>query len=216
MQTHIVIRAPRWFAHPAWIPCQNVTALLEVDLHEFLNESLQRKVIGVVSNKNPRSVKQKKGRPEGIWLTCCDGINLDLTLPQDALEQGPNIAEDDEMIWWSWDRKLVRFSDWWIGECYPPIWLLIGNSISTAPTFLMSIRSMGSLDLLEEHFRITASIVFMSFHYESLWISSKCSWISSWPSWGKIHIHPEFQLSRVMNGDSESCTIFVGLLIFHT
>ena len=110
-QTHILIRAPRRFAHPAWTPRQNVTTSLEAALHEFLNESLQ-KVTGAVSNQKSRSVKQKKGRPEGVWLTCRDGINPDLTLLQDALEQGLNIAEDDEMIWWSWDGKLVGFSDW--------------------------------------------------------------------------------------------------------
>ena len=111
-QTHILIRAPRRFAHPAWIPRQNVTTSLEAVLHEFLDESLQRKATDAVSNQKSKSVKQKKGKPEGVWLTCRDGINPDLTLLQDALEQGPNIAEEDEMIWWSWDGKLVGFSDW--------------------------------------------------------------------------------------------------------
>lgn len=111
-QTHILIRAPRRFAHPAWIPRQNASNSLEAVLHEFLDESLQRKDTDAISNQKSRSMKQKKGKPEGVWLTCRDGINPDLTLLQDALEQGSNIAEDDEMIWWSWDGKLVGFSDW--------------------------------------------------------------------------------------------------------
>ncbi|KAH6890102.1 hypothetical protein BKA70DRAFT_1202287 [Coprinopsis sp. MPI-PUGE-AT-0042] len=100
-QTHILIRAPRNFWHPAWIPRQNVTSTLDNGLKAFFAESL------LDSTSSPPPPKNsKKQRTEGVWLTSKHGMNLDsspLTL---------NDNEEDDMIWWSWDGKLVGFSDW--------------------------------------------------------------------------------------------------------
>ena len=110
-QTHILIRAPRRFNHPAWIPRQNVTDSLELALQEFLNKSgLGKGDVGF--NTDARTTKA--GKIEGVWITTRAGlIGEDLRGSKPATgPQGQDGPEDDEMIWWSWDGKLVGFSDW--------------------------------------------------------------------------------------------------------
>ncbi|KAI0784397.1 hypothetical protein C8Q75DRAFT_395331 [Abortiporus biennis] len=108
-QTQIYLRAPRRFQHPAWIPKQNLTKSLETTLRTFLTES---------ASSSSTSSSRKKGRiggvkTEGVWLGCnvetlCD---LESTSSNEG-NAGEELAEDDEMIWWVWDGKLVGFSDW--------------------------------------------------------------------------------------------------------
>ena len=53
----------------------------------------------------------KKNHVEGVWITSRAGIRketMDEALVHDRLLK----QDDDEMIWWSWDGKLVGFSDW--------------------------------------------------------------------------------------------------------
>ncbi|KAF9449479.1 hypothetical protein P691DRAFT_759015 [Macrolepiota fuliginosa MF-IS2] len=98
-QTHILIRAPRRFVHPAWIPRQNVTKQMEAGLTDFLEESWPS------ASKDNRPLKKKKP-VEGVWLTARNGLG---SPTQD--EASPD-HDDNEMIWWSWDGKLVGFADW--------------------------------------------------------------------------------------------------------
>jgi len=98
-QTHILIRAPRRFAHPAWIPRQNVSASLEGILDEFLEES--------GFGRQERKRKPKRGtKTEGVWIGCRGGLGED----EDGGDN--DCDEEDEMIWWSWDGKIVGFGDW--------------------------------------------------------------------------------------------------------
>ena len=50
----------------------------------------------------------KKNHVEGVWITSRAGIRKDTMDDDDALLK----QDDDEMIWWSWEGKLVGFSDW--------------------------------------------------------------------------------------------------------
>ena len=53
----------------------------------------------------------KKNHVEGVWITSRAGIQKENK--DEALDHDPLLKEDDdEMIWWSWEGKLVGFSDW--------------------------------------------------------------------------------------------------------
>ncbi|KAG6873605.1 hypothetical protein C0995_013978 [Termitomyces sp. Mi166 len=99
-QTHILLRAPRRFNHPAWIPRQNISVTLESALDEFLEES------GIHNeDRQPQTTKRrkasKKGKGvEGVWVVGRAGLNTDLG--KDAVRGSDD--EWDEMIWWSWDE----------------------------------------------------------------------------------------------------------------
>ncbi|KAG6877814.1 hypothetical protein C0993_003598 [Termitomyces sp. T159_Od127] len=105
-QTHIMLRAPRRFVHPAWIPRQNLSATLESDLNEFLEES------GIhnedVQNIKPRKSSKRGKTVEGVWVVARGG--LDTATGKDMVRGSDE--EWDEMIWWNWDGKIVGFSDW--------------------------------------------------------------------------------------------------------
>jgi len=72
-------------------------------LANFLEDS------GLVAGRNMEKdpvgrTKRKKGtESEGIWIRCrTDGDG----------EGEETKEEQDEMIWWTWDGKIVGFSDW--------------------------------------------------------------------------------------------------------
>ncbi|KAF7331482.1 hypothetical protein MKEN_00027000 [Mycena kentingensis (nom. inval.)] len=88
-QTHILLHAPRRFKHPAWIPRQNASSAMQKALDTFWDEA----------NGKKRTSKQKV---EGVWVRCRAESSL---APQSS-------DEEDEMIWWSWDGKIVGFSEW--------------------------------------------------------------------------------------------------------
>ncbi|OBZ66574.1 hypothetical protein A0H81_13374 [Grifola frondosa] len=101
-QTHLFLRAPRRFAHPAWIPRQNLVGTLDGLLDAFL--------AGGSTGKNA-----KRGIPtEGVWVGC--KVN-NVAGIDEAEGRRPDIdereeIEEDEMIWWTWNGKIVGFSDW--------------------------------------------------------------------------------------------------------
>ncbi|TFK24219.1 hypothetical protein FA15DRAFT_756679 [Coprinopsis marcescibilis] len=186
-QTHILLRAPRSFAHPAWTPRQNVSRGLELGLREFLGEVTSSahanssgtgtdcvcgSASGSTSADGPNATanadtdnlngqakkiqtqrKKARSRPEGVFITAgpsttsssscasCTGLSCSRSScssnprtiittsdpcpssnPHTPLTSpGPKPIEDDshgdtdaedEMIWWSWDGRLVGFSDW--------------------------------------------------------------------------------------------------------
>ena len=96
-----MMRAPRRFSHPSWIPMQNATQALENILQEFLVES------GVVPE--PTDVKKKPNKKaskvEGVWVSARGGLTPNYTEPEGG-------TEEDDMIWYAWDGKLVGFADW--------------------------------------------------------------------------------------------------------
>ncbi|KAJ7226632.1 hypothetical protein B0H12DRAFT_241017 [Mycena haematopus] len=97
-QTHILLRAPRRFTHPSWIPRQTVSSALDSALLEFREEAGDVPASTSRDHRKPRA----KGKVEGVWLTCrSPGVEF----PDEA-------GEEHEMIWWSWDGKIVGFADW--------------------------------------------------------------------------------------------------------
>lgn len=76
---------------------------MENTLDEFLMDSgLVRRDITAEKKR-----KAQKGRVEGVWITCRDGLGA-----VDGNECKMSSDENDEMIWWSWDGKLTGFSEW--------------------------------------------------------------------------------------------------------
>ncbi|KAJ3857243.1 hypothetical protein EV368DRAFT_71078 [Lentinula lateritia] len=111
-QTHVLLRAPRRFCHPAWIPRSNFTNSMEHTLNDFLEET--RLFVDASLENKPKSKRMQKQKIEGVWVA---GRTLSLNTPSVLLsgEQenvGPDQDEEDEMIWWSWDGKIVGFSSW--------------------------------------------------------------------------------------------------------
>ncbi|CAK5276270.1 unnamed protein product [Mycena citricolor] len=100
-QIHILLRAPRRFKHPAWVPRQTTSAGLDATLREFREEAGDV----VAATSRTRAGKSRGAKPEGLWLTCRNpGV--------DFAEPAEGTPEEDEMIWWSWDGKLAGFADW--------------------------------------------------------------------------------------------------------
>ncbi|KAJ8517407.1 hypothetical protein ONZ45_g5424 [Pleurotus djamor] len=103
-QTHILLRAPRRFNHPSWIPRQNVTTMLDGATNEFMAESNLPFLPGTQPPAMRRPTKAKKDKaikPEGVWIKCQNHASpMDNSNPSDAEE----VNELDEMIWWSWDE----------------------------------------------------------------------------------------------------------------
>jgi len=73
--------------------------MMESALEEFLEESgVQRG-----DQDGRKTGKGNKKRVEGVWVVCREAGGSEVDEP---------VNEDDEMIWWSWEGKLVGFSDW--------------------------------------------------------------------------------------------------------
>ncbi|CCM04750.1 uncharacterized protein FIBRA_06940 [Fibroporia radiculosa] len=103
-QTHVLLRAPRRFVHPAWIPRQNLVRTMEGLLGTFLDEAS-----ATDTSREKKRGQQRGVRTEGVWIGCSEsdisaGVKID--------PETEAINEEDEMIWWAWDGKLVGFSDW--------------------------------------------------------------------------------------------------------
>ena len=76
-------------------------------LCDFLDDS----GLGLSTSSSSHAKYSKKTNVEGVWITSRTGFQKetrdeapthDLLLKQD----------DDDIIWWSWEGKLVGFSDW--------------------------------------------------------------------------------------------------------
>lgn len=105
-QTHILLRAPRRFTHPSWIPRQNLSRTLESTLQTFLEDAFAS------NDHRPQSINSRNKHPrvgiatEGVWIGCqYDELH---SLSGDRCPE----EEDDEMIWWAWNGKIVGFSEW--------------------------------------------------------------------------------------------------------
>ncbi|KAG1817655.1 uncharacterized protein BJ212DRAFT_1446648 [Suillus subaureus] len=99
-QTHIVLRAPRKFMHPAWVPRQALSGAFDALLDQFLEESGERPTRDGIK-------KKKGGKVEGVWIRSRQRLTED-----SETISSHEIPEEDEMIWWTWDGKLVGFADW--------------------------------------------------------------------------------------------------------
>lgn len=101
-QIHVLLRAPRRFDHPCWIPRQNLCASLDGCLSDFLVESGETPPF----SDAPAKKRTKGNKVQGVWVKARGG-----STPND-LSSGGDLAEEDEFIWWSWDGKLAGFADW--------------------------------------------------------------------------------------------------------
>ena len=101
---HVLIRAPRRFSHPAWVPRQNLTRSLEDTFKQFLKDA-------VVQDTEEATTEQKRRAPrvktEGVWIGCKAQTADHRRDEEDILNN-----EEDEMIWWVWDGKITGFKDW--------------------------------------------------------------------------------------------------------
>jgi hypothetical protein len=102
-QTHVLLRAPRRFRHSAWIPRQNMTKSLEVTLQAFtVDATSDHSAVDLVKHKRKPVLGIKT---EGVWINCSGGSLHTSDVPAE-------LKEEDEMIWWQWDGKIVGFSNW--------------------------------------------------------------------------------------------------------
>ncbi|KAJ4472510.1 hypothetical protein C8J55DRAFT_520268 [Lentinula edodes] len=111
-QTHVLLRAPRRFSHPAWIPRPNFANSMEHTLNDFLEET--RLFVDPSLENKPKSKRTQKQKVEGVWVArrtlSLNAPSAPLSGEQENADQGQD--EEDEMIWWSWDGKIVGFSSW--------------------------------------------------------------------------------------------------------
>ncbi|KAI0637547.1 hypothetical protein C8Q77DRAFT_1214626 [Trametes polyzona] len=121
-QTHVFLRAPRRFAHPAWAARQNLTRTLDGILSAFLVEAGAREEPG----KKTQGRAGRGIRTEGAWIGCKGGsafataeaeaaatrIKGDTAAERQEHEAQQEADEEDEEIWWAWDGKIVGFADW--------------------------------------------------------------------------------------------------------
>ena len=105
-QTHILLRAPRRFIHPAWIPRQNISGALDGVLGDFLRGS------GLELPIRPIEKMRKETNVEGVWITTRMGLQEHLCSSPGTTIPSRDGLEEDDMIWWSWDGKLVGFAGW--------------------------------------------------------------------------------------------------------
>ncbi|KAF4574392.1 hypothetical protein EYR40_005889 [Pleurotus pulmonarius] len=112
-QTHILLRAPRRFSHPAWIPRQNMNGPLDVMIDEFRADSNLPPINQTSGRARPNAGKKNtksKNRVEGVWIKSRKEISEEDSLESSTLSA--DMDEMDEMIWWSWDGKIMGFADW--------------------------------------------------------------------------------------------------------
>ncbi|KAJ3789989.1 hypothetical protein GGU10DRAFT_341908 [Lentinula aff. detonsa] len=116
-QTHILLRAPRRFAHPAWVPRLNFTNSLEHTLTDFLEET--RLFIDVTTEEKTKNKRTQRQTVEGVWVagrTVFSDTLSTQSSPASNFDKQETVNqiqdEADEMIWWSWDGKIVGFSGW--------------------------------------------------------------------------------------------------------
>jgi hypothetical protein len=83
------------------VPKQTLSGAFDALLDEFLEAS------GKHSSKDDVKKKKKGGKVEGVW------IRGQKRVTEHAINnESGEVPEEDEMIWWTWDGKLVGFADW--------------------------------------------------------------------------------------------------------
>ncbi|EKM58966.1 uncharacterized protein PHACADRAFT_181001 [Phanerochaete carnosa HHB-10118-sp] len=120
-QMHVLLRAPRGFMHPAWVPRQNLTRTLDTQLDAFLEDvvvppSDAAEDPAVVVSRTPPKPKKyiRTGvKTEGVWVCPKDGPRLARSNPNEPVAgESAEVCEEEEMIWWAWDGKIAGFSEW--------------------------------------------------------------------------------------------------------
>lgn len=83
-----------------------MSAVLDSTLDEFLRGSGEREI-----SNPPVRRSNKVPNVEGVWITTHMGIQK-LPCPASSLEDKTEEEEEEDLIWWSWDGKLLGFTDW--------------------------------------------------------------------------------------------------------
>jgi hypothetical protein len=117
-QTHILLRAPRRFRHPAWTARQRDGPGLDNVVQAFLAEAgvddplrddsacVEGGDIKVVNGARAR----RGPKTEGVWVGAMDEVYWkEFEVGVDGKNEED---EEDEMIWWGWDGKIAGFNDW--------------------------------------------------------------------------------------------------------
>ncbi|EJD00732.1 uncharacterized protein FOMMEDRAFT_168996 [Fomitiporia mediterranea MF3/22] len=124
-QTRILLRAPRCFSHPAWIPHQNLSRDMDPLLREFIELPSSSTALHDITNASPIPAKANEKRKvhkgvktDYVRVSCRGAANIHTetggsTECQEEGDAGKSEVEDtkDDMIWWSWDGKLEGFTD---------------------------------------------------------------------------------------------------------
>ena len=112
-QTHVLLRAPRRFSHPAWLPRQSASASLDKTLRDFVIDSglCGGNDASTIGNGKPRRRGASTGvKTEGVLVTCQSRPDESLNSVDPLLSEVSE--EEDEPIWWSWNGKLTGFAEW--------------------------------------------------------------------------------------------------------
>ncbi|KAG8891963.1 hypothetical protein FRC00_012870, partial [Tulasnella sp. 408] len=103
-QMNVLLRAPRCFQHPSWLPKQALGRTLDPRVDEFF------------SGAGPATGGVRKGPPEEGVLVRCDPSSEGVEgLPnaqstKAAVEDEPQQADEGQhdMIWWQWSAGVIR------------------------------------------------------------------------------------------------------------
>ena len=112
MLTSVLLRAPRRFVHPNWVPRQNMTRDMDLALHAFNDPSHSND-----NHQTSASKSKSKIKTECIRVRC-HASNTDQRSKEtlESADSADNVStaqdEDDELIWWAWDGKIEGFSEW--------------------------------------------------------------------------------------------------------
>ncbi|KAG7095425.1 hypothetical protein E1B28_006174 [Marasmius oreades] len=113
-QTNILLRAPRRFKHPAWIPRQNMGRVMERVVREFEEARGVQDTPEEVTTQNGRKKKGRtadKAKVEGVWVTSSSYGATDPSSNNITTANGKHDEDElNEMIWWSWEREVVGFN----------------------------------------------------------------------------------------------------------
>lgn len=74
----------------------------------FLEDSIQDQSEDATSAV-PKKTQRLGVKTEGVWVTRANGGT---PTTSQIKEKDESVHEDDEMIWWVWNGKIVGFSDW--------------------------------------------------------------------------------------------------------
>ena len=80
-----------------------MTTSLETTLKAFVADATQD--CSMIDPVKPKKKPALGIKTEGVWVSSNSG-------PSRRLETSDGLKEEDEMIWWQWDRKIVGFSEW--------------------------------------------------------------------------------------------------------
>ncbi|KAG8908933.1 hypothetical protein FRB99_000036 [Tulasnella sp. 403] len=124
-QTHVLLRAPRCFKHPSWLPKQNISKALDTRVSEFFESRHSGSLNGSLNGSPTRA--RKGPLEEGLRVLCPQDPNTKprhdstsrrrsrdgyygFSSPlQEPLPEEPEADDGShELIWWQWSSGSIR------------------------------------------------------------------------------------------------------------